>query len=128
MYIRMYTQYIRTVCIRILTVALVYVHNWYVCNVYIHTYICTYVCACSVCIGYMRTVRLLRWGLSLSKDGGNVCYNRRLRRPQIKRVNVCVSVVCVKMVEEMAVEEVQSLLLVKILGMKPGWKETMFQV
>ena len=41
---------------------------------------------------------------------------------------MCLSVVCVKMVEEMAVEEVQSLLLVKILGMKPGWKETMFQV
>ena len=32
------------------------------------------------------------------------------------------------MVEGMPAEEIQSLLLVKILGMKPGWKETMFQV
>ena len=97
-----------------------------------------YVCACSVCIGYVYaycTVRRSLWvGPVFSKDVGNVCYNRRLRRPQKEGLcdvcvcDVCVCLLCVKMVEGMAAEEVQSLLLVKILGMKPGWKETMFQV
>ena len=138
MYVCTYVHGVHIVHIRILAVALVYLHNC--CNMYIHTYI-MYVRMCMQCVHRVCTVyanctvrRSLWVGPVFSKDVGNVCYNRRLRRPQKEGLfdvcvcDVCVCLLCVKMVEGMAAEEVQSLLLVKILGMKPGWKETMFQV